>query len=155
MADRYVETYADFGGEKSTLSLPIAAITSANYDAKMTLVGALRTAIGLLTEGLSVKKVIHVESVGSGSGKATSPTAQRELKWLVSYQDATTLKRLTCEIPAPLLTAAFIDTTPEGNAILTATEWVDFIADFEAIVVAPDTDNAVEILAVRLVGRNN
>lgn len=151
---RVVWTYADYGGEKSPVSIAIPALDAGNIAAQLTEIELLETAIAGVTGGLQVKQTIVASENGSGSGKSTEPTAHREMKWLVTYADAVTGKPHNLEMPCPTLTAALLDSNSKDGADLSAAAWTSFISVFEGLVLAPDTENAVTVQSVRLVGRN-
>jgi len=146
-------TFADYGGEKSTVSYNIATLAVGNIATVTGLVDTLNAAIEAVSVGLNVKEAVLASETGSGTGKSTDPTAQRELKWLVAYQDDVTLKGYQMEIPCPLLTANTLDANSANGALMSDALWTDFVAAFEAVVKSP-TSGAVTVQSVRLVGRN-
>lgn len=154
MAGKLNLTFADFGGEKSTFSVFINPVNAANFDANDVLVTNLVNAILGVTEGIIVKDTRNYADVGNGQGASTIPTAQRENKWLITYEDTTTFKRYQRELPCPTLSAATILPDIGGNANLADALWVTFIAAFEAAAVSED-GNGVNFISARHVGRNN
>lgn len=136
----------DYSGETSTAGFPVDdAITDLNITDLFNAVAGVT--IG--NAGQSTHVVAADKDAGPG-GNAASKYAQREMKWLCRYHDATTLKKRTLEIPAAeaqLLTGNtdFMDTAAGAGAT--------FKTAFEAHVKDPDTGNAVVLDSAELVGR--
>jgi hypothetical protein len=86
------------------------------------------------------------------SNTAYSADGQREEKWLVTYQDNVTLAVYQTELPCRKNSVK----PPVNNddVDLTVAPWVVFKTKTEAAFVSPD-GNAITILKVTLVGRNN
>jgi len=83
----------------------------------------------------------------------TSPYAQRELKWLVTYSGNTSGKKFTIEIACPDVTDNVVPNTDLAD--LASTDWAAFVTAFEAYVKSPDNGTeAVTVLSARVVGRN-
>lgn len=148
-------TFADFGGEKSTVHFDIDELTAANFDANNGLMDALLTQVQNITEGVVIRRTRTVFSLGAGSGEASDPNAQRERKWRLIYEDDVTAKRYQREIPTAKLTSGAQGTLlpNSDDANMAATLWVDFKTAFDAIVTSPD-DNACSLISARHVGRN-
>jgi len=146
-------TYLDFGGEVTTTSIRGAGISSANYDAQVTLMTALRGAMDDIVLGVQKKyQIIAADNILSNT-PPTDAFAQRELKWLVTYADDTTGKEYQVEIGTALPT----DNVTAGTdyADLTATDIAAFVTAFEAFARAPDDlTHTVTVTSIRLVGRN-
>lgn len=153
--DKLILTYADYGGEKSAFQCAIDVVTAANFDALVTAIANLQSGIGLVTDGLEIKRVANAMTSGSGQGSASLATAQRELKWLISYSDDVTGNFYQMELPCPTLTTTLLSDTKENYADLTAADWVTFIGYFEIVVKSPIAGNAVTVETIRLRGRNN
>ncbi len=156
MAGRQTITYADYGGEQSVFSVLTEDLTMANFDGQMNLMDQLWSKLFPLTEGLTVQRTRTVFTVGSGEGKASSPTAQREQKWLVIYEDDVTKKVYQVSIPTAELTSGVGGTLLDGpsqQANFASDAWADFIVAFENVVVS-ENDNTVTILSAKHVGRN-
>lgn len=154
MPGKLLLTYADYGGEKSSFTIPILDYTAANFDANETLVDALVNAVDALTIGLEVKQVRSHSSSGTGSGNSSNVNAHRELKFLITFSDDVTGKVYQREMPCPLLNANTILQDIGGNANVGDTLWTDFITAFEAAAESED-GNAVSFVSARYVGRNN
>lgn len=146
-------TLIDYSGEKSTVTTNNGSITALTIAAYLTQLGALKTAIGDITKGV----IVGTSWVGdSDTLAATPPTdvfAQRELKWLVRYENTTSHKVYTLEIPTADPTGRL--QAQSDRADLTDTEMAAFVTAFEAIARSPENDvDGVAVLDVTLVGRN-
>jgi len=154
MPDKVNLTYSDYGGEKSTFAFSIQQLNSANLDNTLIAIANLQSAIALVTDGLEVKRTVMTAVSGSGQGSSTNPTAQRELKWLITYKDNVNSKEYQHELPCPTLNANTLSGNPDNDANLSYVDWITFKTNYEAVVKSPD-GNAVTLQRVRLVGRNN
>lgn len=152
MPGKYNRTFADYTSEKSTVSIYIPTLTSANYDAVSAQIDDLDTAMNAVVLGSEVKRQIVSAESGSGQGQASNAYAQREMKWLCTYQDDVTLKYHNFEMPCPKLDANLVDNN--GDADLSQAAWSAFVTAFEAVARSAD-GNAVTFVRARLVGRNN
>jgi hypothetical protein len=86
-------------------------------------------------------------------GVASNPYAQRELKWLVQYQGATSGKLFSVEIAAPDVTDNVVVNSDVAN--LASTDWAAFVTAFNAYAKSPDNGTeAVAVVGAKLVGRN-
>jgi len=151
MAGKATLTFADYDGEKSSVSFSTATVGAGNIVAVGAAIDQFLTDIGNVTLGVNVKDVRVYSDTGSGSGQAASPNAQREMKWLCSYTDDITGAAQRMEIPCPLLSA---NTLGAGGLWNSADAlWVAFKSAFENVVVS-SAGNAVTLAEVRLVGRN-
>lgn len=144
--------YTDYSNEKSTATVHSVTRTAANFDAQATLASALSVAMSVLSIADLTRRSVTDLLLDSPS-IPTNAFAQRELKWLVSYQGNTENKLYSLEIPAPDADGNLVAGTDLAD--LTSTPWVNFIAAFEAYARAPDNlTEAVTFLGARLVGRN-
>lgn len=151
MPTRNTFSFLDHSDETSTVSWESVTLTAANFDAQATEFNSLNSALLNLTLGVESQHVRGLVTEGTTT-PPSDPYAQRELKWLVTYADATTGKRYQSEIPTPDLTDNLIPGTDQAD--VTSADWTAFVTAFEAFVTAPDTGNAVEFVSARLVGRN-
>lgn len=146
-------TYKDYDGETSTVTFDITTVSAANFDATNTAVNALSTAIlAVQTENsLQSKRMLAVDNFISRA-KAAENTTQREHVWVVTLEDATTHRIFTHQIPQADVTLVGTDvdtldlSTGVGGALKTA---------IEAVVKAPGTGNAVNLVSVHYSGRSN
>jgi hypothetical protein len=145
-------TLNDYSGEKSTFRVHSENITAANFAAQETERTALFTALAVLQLGTLAKSGYGNESIGV-STLPTNVYAQRELKWLISYEGFASGKKFQVELPIADLTGNLVVGTDLAD--VTSTEWAAFITAFEAFVKSPDDPaEAVIFLGARLVGRN-
>lgn len=146
-------TQADFSGEKTVMGVDIATVDAANFDTSIAAVLALETAMADVALGAKIKREVILQSLGSLTS-AVDSEAQREMKWLVQYHDnGFPLRKLVAEIGCADIINASLLVAGTDIADLTATEWLAFIAAFEAVALAPFTGNAVTVDRITLVGR--
>src|SRR5512134_386125 len=146
-------TYLDFGGETTTTRVRGAGISSANYDAQVTLITSLRGAMDAITLGTQKKyQIIAADNILSNTPPVNA-FAQRELKWLVTYADDTSGKEYQVEIGTAEPTGRI--TAGSDYADLAQAEIAAFVTAFEAFARAPDDlTHTVTVTSIRLVGRN-
>jgi len=143
-------TLTDYDGEKTTVRLHTAALTAGNFDAQVTLMDALRDAIGQMTLGV-LHKTVYANNDLLSNSSATDMGAQREMKWLVSWHDAVTLQKGSTEIGTA--DTDQLDPNDRAHAHIGDAGIVDdFVDDFEAVVKSL-AGNAVVIDEITLVGR--
>jgi len=145
-------TFTDYSQENSSFGFQSSALTAGNIAGQT---GALATLAGA-TEALSIghlSKQQVSQVLIDDYGVPTNVYAQREMKWLVSYQSVTSGKLWSLEIPAPDLTDNLVAGT--DTADLTSTDWAAWVSAFVSVAKAPDdiTDSVV-VLGAKLVGRN-
>lgn len=152
MADKgkFSISLIDYDSEATNTSLNTAAITAGNFAAQETLKDALRDAIAQMTIG-NVQKTEYSNVDLLSVTPASAQAAQRELKWLVSFHDTTTLKKYSCEIGTA--DPDQLDPNDKAHAHLGDTGIVDgFKTAFEAVILS-EVGNAVTIDEITLVGR--
>jgi len=151
MTRNYLQ-FTDFSDEKSGLTYTSANIDAANFAAQQTAAAALAVATGALSIGDLTQRTM-TDVLLSSPSIPTDPYAQRELKWLVSYQGDTSGKKFDVEIPCANLTGTVVPGTDLAD--VTDTLWVNYIAAFEDFVRSPDNDTeTVTFLSAHVVGRN-
>lgn len=129
-----------------------------NFASQSTLWSALVTkaqgmVLGLVRSTRWVNEVI----VNANPDKSDiNQGALREVKLQLKYIDNTTQKAYTVTLPT--LDTSKVTYLPlvgdDSVALDTPTAMADFVAAFEAVVVAPDTGNPVTIREASVVGRN-
>jgi len=145
-------TVTDASQENSSFGFESAALTAGNIAAQATAAGTLEAATEALTIG-NISKNQVAQILLDDPGVPSNPYAQRELKWLVSYQAVTSGKLYSLEIPAPDLTDNLVPGTDVAD--LTSTDWDAWVTAFVAYAKpADDLTDAVIVLGARLVGRN-
>lgn len=137
MPGKTLFTIQDYGGEKTTTTIYTPTLSAANFDAVAGPGGDiedLRTAIQGLILGNINKETIFAKETEVELGAASSPVAQRELKWLITYSDNVTGQEYQFELGTPDITnSALFTNSPAKEAILTAPAWVAFKTAFEAV----------------------
>lgn len=144
------QTWTDYDGEHSNVRVHCVPLTAANFDAQATLRAALNVAVANITLGVLHKNMYGGEDLVSNN-KATDVAAQRELKWLVSYIDDTTMTKYSIEIPTA--DVAQLDPNDRAHAEIGDAGVVDaFVTAFEAFARSP-VGNSVTVEEITLVGR--
>lgn len=147
--------YRDNARQTSTVQFHTRPITAANLDDVADDFSALRTALELFTLAHLNSYELIQNRVFVSNGAAASAVARRELKMLITYEDAVTHDLYQHEVPAPELTNAALWVNSGGRtfAVVGSAEWTAFETAFEAAVVSPD-GNAVILQSIEIVGRN-
>jgi len=152
MATQNTYQITDYSNEKSGFSVTSVTANAGNLAAQQTLAADLAAAVDDLTIGELTKQQMALVILDAPA-IPTNPYAQRELKWLVQYQGDTSGKVFNTEIAAPDVTDNVV--VNSDIADLTSTDWVAFVAAFEALVRSPDNGTeTVTVIGARLVGRN-
>lgn len=144
--------FTDYSNEKSGFGVNSSLLTAGNIVAQ----SAAAATLAVATEALSLApltKQTLTNVIVDSPDIPSNPYAQRELKWLVSYQAVVSGKMFTVEIPAPDLTDNII--AGSDVADLTSTDWDAWITAFVGFAKSPDdaTDSVI-VIGARLVGRN-
>lgn len=153
MRSKLVLSYYDYSKETSPVGVYGAEIDAANFDAQATLMDNLKAAIEAVTLCTLIKDTRTHSEETYPKTQPTSPYAQREAKWLVSYtDDADPVGDGSFEIPGPdltLLVAAdgqFMNLTAgAGLALKTAIQ----------AFYRSKLENTVTVTTIQHVGRNN
>lgn len=142
--------FIDHGREKSTAEFRGVTLTAANFNAQVALQDALSAAVQDITLG-NLNQLQRVVDQTDGTNAApASQNAQRERKFLVSFEDNVNFRRHTLELPTAD-NSLLIPNTDELNITAGAGQaWKDA---FEAFQLSPD-GNSVTVLKVVHVGRN-
>jgi len=142
----------DYSNEKSSFSVTSVTANAGNLAAQQTLAADLAAAVDDLTIGELTKQQMALVILDAPA-IPTSPYAQREMKWLVSYQGNTSGKLFSTEIAAPDITDNVVPNSDVAD--LASDDWAAFVTAFEAYVKSPDNGTeAVAVISARLVGRN-
>lgn len=145
-------TFVDYSKEKSSLQFPITALSAGNVAAQQGLLATLEAAIVALSLGVEVQSNLVFARTLVGATPPADAGAQRELKFIVRYHDATTYQKFRIEIPCAD-PAATITNSDEVDIATGAA--ATFVAAFEAVVKSPaNSSNAVVVDGIQLVGRN-
>lgn len=166
MATRGSITLEDYDHEKSTIHINLADIglAGATYASETQNLDEVKDAVALVSIGAIRNATIHKEFPESAA-VVSDLNAQRERKWLVTYQDNAQfsdspanlvanmgyLKKFNLEIPAAKVTGLL---AAEGDKmILTAGDGLTFKTSLEANIRSP-YGGTITVIEVRLVGRN-
>jgi len=142
----------DYSNEKSSFAVTSITANAGNLAAQQTLAAALFGSIEDLTIGEVTKQTMSLE-IYNTPALPTSPYAQREIKWLVSYVGDSSGKTFQVEIAAPDVVDNLNGNSDEAD--LGSTDWVAFVSAFEDYVRSPDNGTeTVTVTKARLVGRN-
>lgn len=142
----------DYSNEKSSFGVTSVTVNAGNIVAQQAAAATLVGAVDDLTIGAITKQGMNLVILDAPA-LPTDPYAQRELKWLVSYQGAVSGKIFQLEIPAPDITDNVVPNSDVAD--LTSTDWDNFITAFEAFAKSPDNGTeAVAVIKAVLVGRN-
>lgn len=144
----------DYSGEDSDMSFhngPITALTIAAY---LTQFGDLRDATQAIILGNIVRDKWIGDATKYSTAPVTDPNAQRERKWLVTYEGTTSFSIYKLEIPTANL--ELTDALLPGTDLvdLTQTEIAAWVTAFEAIAKTAYQE-AVNVTEIQAVGRAN
>jgi len=152
MATQNTFQITDYSNEKSSFGIVSVTGNAGNLTAQETAAAAVAAAVANLSIGVLSKETYAILLVDA-PGIPTNPYAQRELKWLVQYQGATSGKLFSLEIAAPDVTDNVVVNSDVAD--LGSADWLAFISAFEAFAKSPDNGTeAVTVVGARLVGRN-
>jgi len=142
----------DYSNEKSTFQVNSIVLNAGNFAAQSTAAAALVGTVEDLTIGEITKQTLN-QIVLDAPAVPTDVYAQRELKWLVTYQGDVSGKLFSIEIACPDITGNIVPGTDLAD--LASTDWAAFVTAFEAYAKSPDNGTeAVTVTGARLVGRN-
>lgn len=142
----------DYSEETSYTNFSIGAITAVSIAGFLTQFGDWKTALGNIILGTVSKDRWVGDATDLSNTPPVSANAQIELKWLVSYEGATTKKRFRQELPTADPSKCIAGT---DKADLTDTDIAAYVTAFETVAKSPDDDTeGVNVLDITLVGRN-
>lgn len=140
----------DYGSEATRFGFNMLQVTAANFDAQVTLLDNIQTAVGNVALGTFLGKSLQAVNVAVGP-KATVVNAQREAKWRVTYTDDVQPEgNGSFEIGMPDLSLLVAGT---GKMDVSAGAGAALVTAIEAGVVSR-LGNAVTIADIIHVGRN-
>lgn len=152
MPTRNPITITDYSDEKSSFAVVSITANAGNLAAQQTAAAALVGAIEDLTIG-EVTKQEQCLVILDTPAIPTSPYAQREMKWLVTYIGDSSGKKFSIEIACPDITDNVVPNTDIAD--LASTDWAAFVTAFESYVRSPDNGTeTVTVQSARVVGRN-
>jgi hypothetical protein len=158
-------SFLDYDGERSAMSVITGDITAVSLPGFLTQWGALRTATADITIGTITEEAAYVFKTKLANVKPTSENAQRERKWLVTYEDSQDFfdpgveaipnagyrKVFNIEIPTADPVGRLKANTDQAD--LENEDIAAWITAFEAIARSP-YGGTVNVLEITLVGRN-
>ncbi len=149
-------SFRDKGGEVGNFGVYGILVVEADWADDVALAVAFNTALNAATLGQEVQWAYGgVQTIVNPSGKAASPSAQRENKLLIRYHDAVNLKVLTASIPTVDLPNLVFETDANDFVSLTSPAFmVSLKSAWEAFVSNPETGNLTVIDSAEYVGRN-
>jgi hypothetical protein len=146
-------TYLDFSNEQASVKInngPITALTIAGF---LSAFGDFQGATDAIVKGTRIRDEWVGDRTTLAAAAPSDEFAQRELKWLVTYEGSTSHKKFTLTIPTADPTGRLVAGTDLAD--LTNTDIAAWVTKFEAIAKSPDSDTeGVNVLSIRLVGRN-
>lgn len=160
-------TLRDYSRETSSVGFTTAAITAVSIAGALTQFGTLRTAIEGITNGIVAAESLYVARTKLSNSVPTDPLAQRENKWLITYEDDTQYFDapvnaipnagykgvFNIEIPtADLEAVTMILNTDDAN--MGAAPMSTFITAFQNLARSPYGGEVV-VTRVQFVGRNS
>lgn len=159
-------TLRDESNETSTVSFTLGNITAVSIAGTLAAWGPFRDALAALSLGEVAKEQMTVFNTVLSNDLPSDPYAQRELKWLVQYEDSQAffdapvnaipnegyLRRHTFAIPIANLYADR-KVPNEDKANFDSDFWIDFKAAAEGLLRSP-SGGTITILSAELVGRD-
>jgi hypothetical protein len=156
----------DYSREKSSFSITTGDVTAVSLPGLLTEVGELRTAIEGITLGVVSDEALRAFNTSLSNTPPTTPLAQIESAWLVTYEDATPFhddpinaipnegygKLFTLTIPTADIAAEGRLVPNSDMAVLTEPGMAAFITAFEQTARSPYGGN-VNVVSVKFVGR--
>lgn len=158
----------DYSREKKSFSLATGEVTAGTLPGLLTEVGTLRTAIEGITLGVVSDEKLSVFDTNLANTPPSSPLAQVESAWLVTYEDATEFfdapinsipnegfgRMFTLTIPTADIAAAGRLLANSDEADLAETGMAAFVAAFENTARTP-YGGAASVVKITHVGRNS
>lgn len=158
----------DYSREKKAFSIATGEVTAISLPGLLTEVGTLRGAVEGITLGVVSDESLSVFNTNLSNTPPTSPLAQVESNWLVTYEDATAFfddpinaipnegygRLFTLTIPTAEINVNGRLAPNSDQAVLTETGMSAFVSAFEATARSP-YGGAVNVVSIRHVGRNS
>lgn len=151
--------YGDVTEETSAVEIYNGAITAVSIGGFLTQFGTFQTATDAITLGTRRQQAWIGDLTIVSNAWPTDKAAQRESKLLVDYRDTVTEE--VFQLTIPTIDFDVLNFVPGGgDAVLFAgagasAAIIAWVTAFEAMARTPRSDaNAVEVVAMRYVGRN-
>jgi hypothetical protein len=140
----------DYDGEATVVAVRSTTLSLGNWTAQSIARGLFISAAQGISLGLRVSQEFGNRNL-ENIGKAAAVNSQRELKWLIRFHDATTLKRQTLEFGCA--NVSLLDPNRRGFAKLDdGGAMAFFVSQFQGFVLTDD-GHAPVIDSIELVGR--
>lgn len=157
-------TFLDYDREVSSMQVNTGDITALTIAGALTQWGSLRNALAGITLGTISNEALNVFNTRLSNSVPADESAQRERKWLVTYEDATQFfdapvnaipnagygKKFSVEIPTADYDGKLLTNTDQAD--LTNTDIAAFVDAFEDLCKSP-YGGAVNVLQMTAVGR--
>lgn len=154
----------DYDEEKSRMSVNVGPITVLNFTAVRDALDDLKNAIPGMILG-EIRTTTISENFTESTANITDKNAQRERKWLITYRDVTQFLDVANTINNVGFGNIYSKELPTADASLLpalATDTLDlslpavaaFVTAFEAVEHSPTGGNEIEVVSIKLVGRN-
>lgn len=152
MATKVTIAYIDESNERTSVSFEGIDLSSANYDAQLVLIGAIKTAMDALALGTFNKMTVSTITDGA-STLPGEEWAQRENKLRITYSDDVDGRKFNSNLPTINLGD---DGSISGTDVwdMTQTNPAALKTAFEAYVKAPGTGEDVTVDEMRYVAHN-
>ena len=165
MASGYF-SIVDRSRERSAMSFLTGAVTAVSLPGLLTQFGTLRTATDAIILGVIQEEAQYVFKTKLSNSVPADPNAQRERKWLVTYEDITPFfdpgtdaipnagYRKVFNLEIPTADAALLPTDIETDFVSLAQAAIGpWVTAYEAIARSP-YGGSVNVLTIEMVGRN-
>lgn len=142
--------YTDYSNENSATKFNVIDMSAVDWANARQSIDSMLPLIDALSSGTRRRVTITDETIGYNDDNPVIPTAQREVKALVTYADVSTSKRYQMNIPV----FNYDGVVPNTDVIdVSVGAWPAFVTGLEANVLS-EVGNAVEFIQAVLVGRN-
>lgn len=155
---------ADYDREGSSMSVNVGPITVVNFTALHDAIDDLEAAIPGMILG-EIRQTTIAEKFPQSTAVVTDKDAQRERKWLITYRDVTEFLDVGNTInntgygnlytkELPTADASLLPNTATDELDLSAGAVATFVTAFEAVENSPTGGPDIEVVSIKLVGRN-
>lgn len=144
----------DYSNERSSFRIPVGDITAVSLPGFLSESGDLNAAIDDIILGERSKEGWIGDDTVLTNAPATSPLAQVEWAWLVTYKGNTSQKLFQVSIATADPQNGHLQANSD-MADLTNADMAAFVTAFEQIARTPDSSTeTVTVVRIQLVGRN-
>ena len=143
----------DYSDEYSSTTLNIPDVTAANFDATITSINGINTAIDALTLVNITRVDLALETGLAGADiRPSNPFAQREIGLRFFYQDTVNGQKYNFTVPCADL--SLVAQAGTDDVDLTLSIVAPVVTSIEALIVSPD-GNPIVINRGQVVGRKS